>query len=294
MKKIILLLIVLLSFKVSAQMEELLDPQIFKNPEDSTLVEGWHPVGVVGLNLSQVAFKNWTQGGSNSLAFVAYTNIGAAYLSNPWKWNNLLKASFGRTNIEDAGYRTTDNEIYFESIVSRKIGWAVDPYFAVTVRTAITKGYDYSQDSPEQIVNFFDPGYITEALGFLYEPNTNFSSRLGIAIQQTFADMFAERYTDDPETEETVEKFKFDTGMESVTQANYPFMENMKYSTFLRLFSRFTSPDVWDVRWDNIITAKVTKFINVNLAVSLVHEISQTRKTQLKEALQIGIVYTLF
>ena len=294
MKKIIILLIVILSLKVSAQMEELLDPQIFKNPEDSTLAEGWHPVGVVGLNLSQVAFKNWTQGGSNSLAFVAYTNIGAAYLSNPWKWNNLLKASFGRTNIEDAGYRTTDNEIYFESIVSRKIGWAVDPYFAVTVRTAITKGYDYSQDPAEQIVNFFDPGYITEALGFLYEPNTNFSSRLGIAIQQTFADMFAERYTDDPETEETVEKFKFDTGMESVTQANYPFMENMQYSTFLRLFSRFTSPDVWDVRWDNIITAKVTKFINVNLAVSLVHEISQTRKTQLKEALQIGIVYTLF
>ena len=32
----------------------------------------------------------------------------------------------------------------------------------------------------------------------------------------------------------------------------------------------------------------------IELAVSLVHEISQTRKTQLKEALQIGIVYTLF
>lgn len=282
MKKLIILFLIIIILPLSAQ------------PEDSTLVEGWNPFGVVGLNLSQVAFKNWTQGGSNSLAFVAYTNIGAAYLSHPWKWKNMLKASFGRTNIEDAGYRTTDNEIYFESIVSRKIGWAVDPYFAVTVRTPITKGYDYATDPATQIVDFFDPGYITEALGFLYEPSDYFSSRLGIAIQQTIADQFAAQYSDDPETADEIEKFKFETGIESVTGAKYPFMENMQYSTFLRLFSRFNSLDVWDVRWDNLITAKVNKYINVNFAVSLVHEISQTRRTQFKEALQIGIVYTLF
>jgi len=281
MKKIFSMLFVLISFPLAAQ------------PADSSLTQGWNPFGVVGLNLSQVAFKNWTQGGSNSLAFVTYTNMGAAYLSDPWKWKNLLKASFGRTNIEDAGYRTTDNEIYFESILSRHFGWAVDPYFAVTVRTAITKGYDYKTDPAEQIVAFFDPGYVTEALGFLYEPSNNFSSRLGIAVQQTVADKFALKYTNDPETEK-LEKLKVESGIESVTKANYPFMENMQYSTFLRLFSRFDSIDVWDVRWDNIITAKVNKYINVNLAVTLVHEISQTRKTQFKEALQIGIVYTLF
>ncbi len=281
MKKTFLLLFALISMQLAAQ------------PADTSLNQGWNPFGVVGLNLSQVAFKNWTQGGSNSLAFVTYTNMGAAYLSDPWKWKNLLKVSFGRTNIEDAGYRTTDNEIYFESILSRKIGWAVDPYFAVTIRTAITKGYDYKTDPVEQIVAFFDPGYITEALGFLYEPSDNFSSRLGIAVQQTIADKFALQYTNDPDTDK-LEKLKIESGIESVTQAKYSFMENMQYSTFIRLFSRFNSLDVWDVRWDNIITAKVNKYINVNLAVSLVHEISQTRKTQFKEALQIGIIYTLF
>lgn len=293
MKRILLLLLII-NVPLLAQIDGALKPEDLKNASDTTLKQGWNPVGVVGLNLSQVAFKNWTQGGSNALAFVAYTNMGVAYLSYPWKWKNLLKASFGRTNIEDAGYRTTDNEIYYESILSRKIGWAVDPYFAVTVRTAITKGYDYSTDPATQIVNFFDPGYITEALGFLYEPNENFSSRLGIAVQQTIANKFALQYSDDPDTENEVEKLKVDTGLESVTAANFPLAENMQYSSFLRLFSRFTSLDVWDVRWDNIITAKVTQYINVNLAVSVVHEISQTRKTQLREALQIGIVYTLF
>lgn len=282
MKK--LLFIVFIYFSTSA----------FAQPHDSTLIQGWNPYGVVGLNLSQVAFQNWTQGGSNALAFVAYTNLGLSYIDQPWKWKSLLKASFGRTNIEDAGYRTTDNEIYFESIVSRNIGWAVDPYFALTVRTSITKGYDYKVEPAVQIVNLFDPGYVTEAFGFLYEPNENFSSRLGIAVQQTFANEFAAAYSDDSETLNEVEKFKFETGLESVTGAKYVLMENMQYSTFLRLFTRFDQPDVWDVRWDNTITAKVNEYINVNFAVVLVHEVSQTRKTQIKEALQVGIVYTLF
>ena len=46
---------------------------------DSVLVDGWNMVGVVGLNLSQTALVNWSQGGSNSLAFSAYTNLGAIY-----------------------------------------------------------------------------------------------------------------------------------------------------------------------------------------------------------------------
>lgn len=261
---------------------------------DSLLKPGWNPNGVVGLNLSQIAFSNWTQGGSNSLAFTFYSNFGAVYFDYPWKWKSYLKSAFGRTRLEDAGYRTTDNEIYFETLLSRDIDWAVDPYFAVTIRSAVTKGYDYAVTPSVQIVDFFDPGYITESLGFLYTGGSLFSTRLGIAIQQTFSKKFAAAYTDDSETLNEIEDFKFDTGMESVSEFKYDFAANMTYSSFLRLFSRFNQFDVVDVRWDNNITAKVNDYINVNINVVLIHEISQSRKTQLKEALQLGIIYTIF
>lgn len=267
---------------------------IIAQPEDSTLTQGWNPFGVVGLNLSQVAFENWTQGGANSLSYVAYSNIGLAYIQAPYKWKNFLKVAYGRTKLEGEDYRTTDNEIYFESVLSRSFGWKVDPFFSVTVRTAITDGYDYKTTPATQIVGFFDPGYVSEALGFIYEPSGIFSTRLGVALQQTFADSFAFMYSDDPETPNEIEKFKLETGLESVTTAKYSFMKNMSYSTFLRLFTRFDAMDVWDVRWDNVITAKINDYINVNFMVVLVHEISQTRKTQYKQALQIGIVYSLF
>jgi hypothetical protein len=260
---------------------------------DSLLKVGWNLTGVVGVNLSQTAFSNWAQGGSNSLAYAAYTNLGGLYYNFPWKWKNRLSVTYGRTKLEGSDYRTSENDIYFESVASRNIGWAVDPFVSVTFRSAVTKGYDYSNpDSSVQIVDFFDPGYVSEAIGFTYDQNKIITTRLGLAFQQTFADRFT-GYTDDPETPE-IEKFKFDTGLESVTEVKYEFLPNMNYYSFLRLFSRFNSLDVWDVRWENIVTAKVNDYINVNFAVTVLHEISQTRKTQVREALMLGFSYTLF
>ncbi len=283
MKRIFIFIIIIFSINTFAQ-----------EIPDSLLINGWNMTGVAGVNLSQTAFSNWAQGGTNSLAFAIYTNLGAVYLDHPWKWKNRLNAIFGRTRLEDVGYRTTENDIYFESVGSRNIGWAVDPYVSVTFRSALTKGYDYSVEPEIQIVDFFDPGYLTEAIGFTYDKSKIITTRLGIAFQQTFANKFAALYTDDPETIDKIEDFKFETGIESVTEVNYEFLPNMTYSSFLRLFTRFKALDVWDVRWDNIITAKVNDYINVNLAVTVVHEISQTRKTQLREALQLGFSYSLF
>lgn len=260
---------------------------------DSLLKEGWNMTGVVGLNLSQTAFSNWAQGGTNALAFAVYSNLGGIYYSFPWKWKNRLSVIYGRTSLQDLGYRTTENDIYFESVGSRNIGWPVDPYLAVTFRSSVTKGYDYKVDPAVQIVDFFDPGYLTEAIGFTYDHSKIITSRIGIAFQQTFADKFALIYTDDPETAE-LEKFKFETGIESVTELKYEFLPNMNYYSFLRLFTRFDALDVWDVRWDNIITAKVNDYINVNFAVTVLHDIKQTRKTQLREALQLGFSYSIF
>jgi hypothetical protein len=58
-------------------------------------------------------------------------------------------------------------------------------------------------------------------------------------------------------TKDKIEKFKLETGLESVIVFKYEFLPNTTYATYLRLFIRFNDIDVWDVRWDNIITAKV-------------------------------------
>jgi len=254
----------------------------------------WTPMGVIGLNLSQVSFQNWSQGGESSIAFTFLSNIGINYIGDPWNWRNSLKFSYGRTKLGSEQFKTNDNEIFFESTLIHHLGWNISPYAGITARTAVTKGFDYDKEPAIQIVDFFDPFYLTEGVGFAYDKIENFTTRIGIGFKQTFADKFNSMYTDDPETPNEVESFRNETGIESVTEYKIQFLENMIYSTYLRLFGRFEDIGVWDVRWDNIIVAKINKYFNVNFNVLLIYDVDETLRTQLKEALQLGISYTLF
>lgn len=254
----------------------------------------WIPKGIIGLNMSQISLSNWTQGGENSLSFTLFTILGLDYIGFPWKWTNSLKTTYGRTKLGSEAFRTNDNEIYFESVLVHLLGWKANPYASATFRTAITEGFNYDEETAVQIVSFFDPAYLTQGLGFEYETENVFIQRLGISFKQTIADEFSMLYSDDPGTPNEIEKFKFESGMESVTEVTYEFLTNMVLSSYLRLFTRFDALDVWDVRWDTIITAKVNEYFNVNFNVLLIYDESQSMKRQLKQALQLGISYSIF
>jgi len=279
MKKLFLLLLV--GFSISLFAED--DPP---PPPQKT----WLPNGVAGLNLSQLALENWTQGGEDALAFTLYSHMGLDYYSNPWSFNNKLKLAYGRTKLGSDDFRTTDNEFFLENLLTYDAGWFANPYFSNTVRTVLTKGYDYSGDDAVQISGLFDPGYINQSIGLAYKVTEGFTTRLGVGFQETVTNEFR-HYTDPDNLEDT---FKFETGIESVSNLNLTLDDNLLFTSELRLFGTFNALDVWDVRWDNILTAQVTKLVNVNLNVLLVYDVDQIAKTQLKEALQIGITYAIF
>ncbi len=258
---------------------------------DTSLKYGWTPRGAVALNLSQISFSNWTQGGEDAVAFAGLGNFGVLYHSKKWDLYNSLKLAYGKSKTSGS-FKTTDNELRLNSILIRHLGWVVNPYFSNEVRSSISNGYDYSVSPEIQTAAFFDPGYITQSLGFIYSKK-NFSTRLGVGVQEVITNEFT-KYSDDPDTPNEIEKFKLETGIESVTEANVDLMQNILYSSRLRLFSRFNTLDVWDVNWDNIITAKVNDYINVNLGVNIIYEKKASFKTQIKEALQVGFSYVIF
>ncbi len=266
--------------------------KLFSTDADS--VKGpWTPKGIVGLNISQIAFDNWVLGGDNALTYSIYGNFGADYKENDWSFTNSLKLVYGQTKLGDADFKTNDNEIYLEDVLSYNIGWAVDPFISNTIRSTLAKGYKITPEGKDSLIaDFFDPGYITQSIGFTYDKLKIFKSRVGVAFQETFANKLFQ-FTDKIETEE-IEKFRFETGIESVTDLEWGFMENMMLTSKLRLFSAFDRLETWDVRFDNVISAKINKLIVVNLNFLLVYEKRQSLKTQFKEALQLGISYSIF
>jgi len=260
--------------------------------KDTTKISGWIPKAIAGLNISQIALSNWTQGGDNSLTWTVTGNMGYNYKSDNWNLTNNLKLAYGRTKLGGQDFRTNDNEFYLESVLTKKIGWAVDPYFSNIITTAIGPGFDYSGDSAVETSNFFDPGYVVQSVGFEYDKISGFKTRLGLGLQEVFTNHYR-KYSDDPTTSK-VEAFKLEAGLQSVTSGNVQLADNLLFISSLTLFTRFKHLDVWDVRWDNLIVAKVNSWLNVNLGFLLVYQQDQSLTTQMKQTLQLGVVYTLF
>ena len=259
--------------------------------QDSIKLNTWLPTAATGLNISQLALSNWTQGGENSITWTLTGTGGLIYKSIEWTFKNNLKFAYGRTKLGGADFRTNDNELYLESVISKNINWVVDPYFSNTVRTPLGIGYSYDTNPPMEIAAFFDPGYLSQSVGFTYQKEKGFDTRLGIAVQETFTRNNTQ-FSDDPATDK-IEKFKAETGIEEVSNAEYIIAANLLFKSNLRLFTRFKSMDVWDVRWDNSIIAKVNDFLNVSLSYLLIYQKDQSVKTQMKEGLQLGINYTI-
>jgi len=281
MKKVSILFIILV-FTLNLTAQD--DP-------DSTLNK-WVPSLVTGLNISQIAFSNWTQGGENSLAWTLSGNFVASYKTKVWTFKNELKAAYGQTKLSGNDAKINDNELYMETVYEYNVGWPVDLFASNILRTQITTGYDYDDTSRVEITNFFDPGYLTQAIGFAYSKNEVFQSRLGLAFQEVITNKHRQ-YSDDPETPGEIESFKFETGIESVSDAKFEIDENILLKSKLRLFSAFDRLDTWDVRWDNLISAKVNNWLNVNLTYLLVYDKIQSPTAQMKQGLQLGITYTI-
>ncbi|MBD3408632.1 MAG: DUF3078 domain-containing protein [Ignavibacteriales bacterium] len=253
-----------------------------------SLMNRWIPTFIVSAGASQIAFSDWIKGGENSITWTTALDLGAGYKTKSFRTNHRLKASYGQTKIGSDDFQTNDNELYIESIYSPRTGMFVEPYASANLRTQITDGYKYTEDSKERIASFFDPGYLMQSAGFIYEKLPHVTTRVGFAAQEIFTNRFRQ-YSDDPETPDETEAFRFDTGLESVTEVEIEFMENMIYKKKLSLFTRFESLDIWDVRWDNTVNMKVNDYFNAQFTYLLVYRHEEIQKPQIKQTLQLGV-----
>jgi hypothetical protein len=247
---------------------------------------------VTGLNLTEVSFKDWAPGGQNALSYTLWLNGSSTQDMEMTNWTNSYKFAFGQTRLSDQGLRKTDDEIFFESLLIYKLWTYTNPYSSFTLRTQFAKGYEYPEGMEVPVSKFFDPGYLTQSVGAAYKPFPELVTRVGVAVREVFTSQFYALYADDPATADT-EKVKVQGGLESVTNLEWTFAENMQLKSSLELFAPFKTLDKIIVRSDNTISAKVNKYVTVGFNVLLINDVSVTRRTQIKQVLAIGLSYTL-
>ena len=131
-----------------------------------------------------------------------------------------------------------------------------------------------------------------ESIGFDYEPNDHVKTRIGFAMRQTIADVYAHNYSDDPETIDDVEKIKNELGAESVTDVRLKLNSLIEYASKLEIFSTVERVDEVIVRWDNLFSAKLAEYISVSLNFKLYYDKKASLKRQLKQILAVGLTHT--
>jgi hypothetical protein len=271
--------ILLLLFALLAAQEESEEPEY-----------GWQKELVGNLNFTQNSFDNWSQGGEDSWSWALELRGKFINDQETYNWSNSGKFSFGKTKVGDSGARKAADEIKLESVYTYKLGIHLNPYVSVTAHTQFAEGFKYEADTSFAVSNFMDPGYFTESIGLGYEPVKNFKTRIGAAMKQTITDEFPVPYADDPETEK-IEKTRNEFGIESVTDYSAKLNEIVIFTTKLELFSNAERFDEIDVNWDNLINAKVSKYITVSFNLKLFYDKDISTKRQLQQTLAVGLSY---
>lgn len=251
----------------------------------------WQKSLVGGLNLTQTSFDNWAAGGENAFSWQLNFNYKFEKDVEGYNWVNTGKFAYGNTKTGDADMVKSADEIKVESVFTYKLGSSVNPYAAVTGETQFTEGYDYSVSPALAISAFMDPAYLRESLGAGMKVNEMITTRIGASLKQTITSDFP-AYSDDPDTPLEMETLRSELGAESVTDINWPITETSLYTGKLEMFSNFGGLDEIDVNFDNILTVKVSEYINMNMNVKILYDKDISAKRQIKQTMAIGLNYT--
>jgi hypothetical protein len=267
-----------------------------QTPADTT----WRRSFATGLNLNQASFSdNWKAGGVNSIALNTFLNARADYKWERRSWDNSLQLQYGFLKNKGEGLRKSLDRLYLDTKYG--VGFSSDwnAFVALNFLSQFARGYEYNVDDTGQdrlISNFLSPGYLTFALGAEYKPTPNFSLRLS---------PFAPRFTflvDDKVGEN--ERYGVPEGdvvrteiLSALVQAD--FQKDIATNVNLRLnyvaninYQELTLKRI-DHRLNAVFTAKVNKYLNVNLMGNLIYDYDQDSAVQYSQSLGLGLMYTL-
>lgn len=283
MKKIATLtIIVLISNVIAAQDATVVDLKkdseiaIPKDPKD-TIQLVWKKGGNFNLNINQGSLSNWSAGGDKfSFSLNSYLNLYSFYKKNKNAWDNNLDLAFGIVQTTSLGRRKSSDRIDLTS----KYGYALNKHWNLStlfnLRSQFANGYSYEKDATGNDIRTLTskslaPAYVLLSQGLDYKPSSNFSLFISpmtgrwVLVSDTSLGKLYGLFLG--------KKVKSELG--AFLSANYTAKlgKNFTYKTKLDLFSNYKqNPQNVDVFWTNVITAKITKYINFSFNVDMIYD----------------------
>jgi hypothetical protein len=251
--------------------------------------------GSVNFSFAQSASSNWQQGEEDYFALKFALRSRKEKAIGPLLLRTNVTTAIGANYKDDSipgnAVRVSDNELFSELMVVYPARWSMDPYISGSFRTAITESFQYYGPTRMRTASIWDPVTSMQGAGFTYTAVGSagmFNTRLGISLQQIRAHSQT-LMTDDYTTFGVVERYKPQSGIEIVNEAMLRQDSTLTYTGRLSFFGSFKKLDVWTVRWENETRFRLWKFLGLTWTFNVLHDITQTRRTQFKQSITLGM-----
>lgn len=253
-----------------------------------------------GLNLNQANFSsNWKAGGTNSVAIGALLNDKIIYSFKKIEFTSDIQAIYGTVQNQGQDIRKTNDRIFSD----QKFGYKLKPHWylfgSLNFQSQFDAGFEYTKEDGGMersilISKFMNPAFFTQSLGIEYKPAKWLSARAGLGtLRQTFVtDTTLYRNTPSNYGVEIGKKARMEMAMLFIVDVDKEVMKNLFLKSRFSLFYNYETLNTADYRWDVSLTAKVNKFVNVNLSGTVLYDKDMDRSVQYTQALGLGILFT--
>ncbi|MCF0215478.1 MAG: DUF3078 domain-containing protein [Fibrobacteraceae bacterium] len=258
------------------------------------LPENWTADVVASVKYTRMHYSNWVDGGTSTYTWLLKYD---ADVQGKWayaNWRNLVNLAWGEGWTDGLGKRKSEDKIFWESTVDFNVSEKIKPYLGGRYETQFSKTYAYDEDGEisDELSCFMDPVYLTQFAGLAYIPNDNFSQRLAFANRMTISHGYG--WADDADTEDEIEEFRDEPGLESITEFKYAFSDIMNFKTRLWGFVNFKGVDEIDGKWENTLSIMLVPFIELTVGFDMAYDKDQDLDAQYKNMVLFGITWRWF
>lgn len=284
-------------------------------------VSHWEKKNVVGFDLNEIAFVNWSAGGNSAISGLIKGTFSRKYENGNLKWLNELIVRYGISKQDGVELRKTDDALQLNSTFGYRkdttSNWFHTAKF--NFNTQFTSGYAYPNTSLA-ISKPFAPAYTFLGIGAefnnrkknlqLYISPVTMKNTLvlddRLANQGAFG---VDKAIYDPMTGELIRE-----GKNSRTELGFLFTSNYKTQLFsninlenkLNLYSDYINNfGNIDVDWQLQLDFIVNKYVRANINTHLIYDddikakeevdgvqVTVGPKVQLKQMLGVGLIYS--
>lgn len=282
-------------------------------------ISHWEKKNIVGFDLSEIAFMNWSAGGNSSISGLLKGNLTRKYAYQNIKWYNELIIRYGVNKQDGIELRKTDDAFQFNSTFGYRKDTISNWYHSAkfNFNTQFTNGYNYP-NTDLAISKPFAPAYIFLGVGAEYANKAKkinvyispLTFKTTLVLDQRLANQGAFGVTKavyDIDGNLITEGEKTRTEMGLLLTGAYKkevykniFLENKLslYSDYINNFGNI------DVDWQFQLELIVNEYVKGTIGTHLIYDddikakeevngeqITVGPKLQLKQMLGIGLVY---